>query len=305
MAISTTYSPSDITNSMREDLSDIITNIAPTDTVFMSNIGKQKVKSTYTEWLEDTLATAANNAVTEGNDAVLATITAPSRTGNYTQISAKWFAISDTLEAVDKAGRKSEIAYQTSLRLKELARDMEYALLNNATATATDPRSLKGVKGWISTNMVNFTTGTSVTTLTETHFNDDLQRCFDQGGNPDMVICPSELKRKISAFTGNSKITVNADQADQKVILSVDYYESDFGTVKIYTSRFMATDDDTMYDSIFFLEKSKWALGTLLPLKVEKLAKTGIGQKVQASVEYTLICRSEKANSRMRNVLNT
>ncbi|HRT27924.1 MAG TPA: DUF5309 family protein, partial [Syntrophales bacterium] len=228
MAISTTYAPAAITKSMREDLSDVITNIAPTDTVFMSNIGKQKVKSTYHEWLEDTLASAANNAVTEGNDAVLATIVAPTRVGNYTQISAKWFAISDTLEAVDKAGRKSEIAYQTSLRLKELARDMEYALLNNAVATATDPRSLKGVKGFITTNCINFTTGTSVTTLTETRFNDDIQRCWAAGGNPDMVICPAALKRKISAFTGNSKITTNIDAESQKIILSVDYYESDF-----------------------------------------------------------------------------
>ena len=89
MAISTTYAPSGITNSIREDLEDVITNIAPTDTVFMSNIGKKKVQSTYHEWLTDTLATAANCAVTEGNDAVLATPTAAERTGNYTQISAK------------------------------------------------------------------------------------------------------------------------------------------------------------------------------------------------------------------------
>ncbi len=305
MAISTTYAPSGITNSIREDLEDVITNIAPTDTVFMSNIGKKKVQSTYHEWLTDTLATAANCAVTEGNDAVLATPTAAERTGNYTQISAKWFAISDTLETVNKAGRKSEIAYQTSLRLKELARDMEYALINNSTATATDPRSLKGLKGWITTNCINFTTGTSVTTLTETKFNDELERCWTEGGNPDMVICGPKMKRKISAFTGNSKITTNMDAESQKIILSVDYYESDFGVVKVYASRFIATDDDTMYDSIFFLEKSKFALGTLLPLKVEKLAKTGLGQKVQISTEYTLISYQEKASARMKNVLNT
>lgn len=305
MAISTTYVPSGITNSIREDLEDVITNIAPTDTIFMSSIGKKKVKSTYHEWLIDTLNTAGNNAVTEGNDAVLATPLAATRVGNYTQISAKWFAISDSLETVDKAGRKSEIAYQTSLRLKELARDMEYALINNAVATTTDPRSLKGLKGWITTNCINFTTGTSVTTLTETKFNDDLQRCWDAGGNPNMVIAPSALKRKISAFTGNSKLTTNIDAEQKGIILSVDYYESDFGVVKVYASRFMATDDDTMYASIFFLEKEKFALGTLIPLKVEKLAKTGLGQKVQISTEYTLISYQEAASARMKNVNTT
>ena len=160
MATSTTSNPSGITVGLREDLDDIISNIAPTDTVFLSNISKVKVKAVTHEWLEDTLASAANNSVTEGNDAVWATIVAPQRYQNTAQISAKWFKISDVLETVDKAGMKSQIAYTTSQKLKELARDMEYALINNATETTSDPRSLKGLKGWITSNVVNFTTGT-------------------------------------------------------------------------------------------------------------------------------------------------
>lgn len=304
MATSTTYAPAAITTGIREDLSDVITNIAPTDTVFLSNIGKEKVKNKYHEWLQDTLTTAANCAVTEGNDAVLTEIAAQTRVGNYTQVAAKWFAVSDTLEAVDKAGRKSEIAYQTGLFLKMLARDMEYGLLNNATATATDPRSAKGVKGWIATNStakVGFTTGTAATTLTETDFNKAIQLCWEEGGNPGMVLAPANLKRQISAFTGNSKLTTNVDADQKKIILSVDYYESDFGVVKVYATRFLAYDDGATYESVLILEKEKWALGTLQPLKTEKLAKTGLSTKIQMSTEYTLICRQEKANARIQN----
>lgn len=304
MATSTTSTPSGITTALAVEVDEVIQNIAPYDTTFMSNIGKQKVKTKYFEWLEDTLTTAANNAVTEGNDAVLATIAAQNRYGNYTQISAKWFAISDTLETVDKYGRKSEIAYQTGLKLKELARDMEYALINNSTATSTDPRSTKGVKGWIST-VINFTTGTSVTTLTETKFNDELQLCWTRGGNPDMVICPAKSKRTISAFNGQSRLTVNTDASDQKVINSVDYYESDFGVVKVYLNRFIATDDSANYESIFMLEKAKWALGTLKPVTTEKLAKTGLSQKIQISTEYGLISRAETASGRIKNICNS
>lgn len=47
MATTTTYLPTGITTALREDLSDVITNIAPYDTVFMSNIGKEKVKGKY------------------------------------------------------------------------------------------------------------------------------------------------------------------------------------------------------------------------------------------------------------------
>ena len=279
-------------------------NNKPTDTVFMSNIGKIKVKGKYTEWLTDSLTAAANCAVTEGNDAVLTDGHSQTRVGNYTQIAAKWFSVSDTLEAVDKAGRKSEIAYLTSIFLKELARDMEYGLLNNATATSSDPRSAKGVKGWITTNDTSFTTGTSITTLTETLFNDVIQACWVAGGNPTMVLAPASMKRKISAFTGNSKLTTNIDADSKKVILSIDYYESDFGIVKVYATRFLATDDDANYDSVLILDKEKWQMGTLQGLKTEKLAKTGLSQKIQMSTEYTLISRQELASGRIKNCYN-
>jgi hypothetical protein len=305
MATATTYSPSTVTYSHREDLDDVITNISPTDTVFMSNIGKASVKGKYHEWLTDELSTAANCAVTEGNDAVTADVIVQSRTGNYTQIAAKWFAVSDTLETVDKAGRKSEIAYQTTLFLKMLARDMEYGLINNTEATSTDPRSAKGLKGWITTHDYNFTTGTASTTLGEIVFNDVIQTIWDAGGNPGMVLAPSGLKRKISAFTGNSKLTTNIDAGDKRVILAVDYYESDFGVIKVYASRFIAEDSQagaggqgalSGYYSIFLLEKEKWQLGVLQPLKTEKLAKTGLSTKIQMSTEYTLVSRQEKAS---------
>lgn len=304
MAQATTGLPTGITTALREQLDDVITNIAPYDTVFLSNIPKTKVKGKYVEWLIDTLTTAANNAVTEGNDAVLATPAAQTRKGNYTQISASWFAVSDTMEAVDKAGRKSEIAYQTSLRLKQLATDMCYGLINNATSTSSDPRSACGLKGWISTNLTNFTTGATTTLLTETKFNDELQRCWNTGGKPDMVLAPAYSKRKISSFTGNSKLTTTIPADDNRVILAVDYYESDFGVVKVYASRFIATDDSASYESLFILEKAKWQLGTLKPVTVEKLAKTGLGQKVQISTEYTLISRQEAASSRIKNIYN-
>lgn len=205
---------------------------------------------------------------------------------------------------MDKAGRKSDIAYNTSLFLKELARDMEYGLLNNALATSTDPRSAKGVKGWITTNDTSFTTGTSVTTLTETLFNDVIQACWTQGGNPTMVLAPAKMKRKISAFTGNSKLTTNMDADQKKIILSVDYYESDFGIVKVYATRFLATDDDSNYDSVLILDKEKWQLGVLQGLKTEKLAKTGLSTKIQMSTEYTLISRQEAASGRIKNCYN-
>jgi hypothetical protein len=312
MATATTYSPSTVTYAHREDLSDVITNISPTDTVFMSNIGKTKINAKYHEWLTDELTTAANCAVTEGNDAVTSDIIVQARLGNYTQIAAKWFAISDTLETVDKAGRKSDIAYQTTLYLKMLARDMEFGLINNRTKTNTydHPRQAMGLRGWLTTHDYLFTTGSASTTLEEGDFNAVIEHIWADGGNPSMVMVPSGLKRNISKFNGNGKITTNMNADDKRIILAVDYYESDFGILKVYANRFIDSDAQqktpsgkgalTGYYSCYILEKEKFQLGVLQPLKTEKLARTGLATKIQMSTEYTLISRQEKASGRIQ-----
>jgi hypothetical protein len=98
----------------REDLSDVIYNISPTDTPIMSSIGKTKATAVYHEWQTDSLAAATTtNALVEGATASEATLSPTSRLGNYTQIVGKTIMISGTLEAVDKAGRKSEKALAT------------------------------------------------------------------------------------------------------------------------------------------------------------------------------------------------
>lgn len=126
---------------MREDLSDVIDNIAPTDTPFLSALKKDKVKSRFFEWQTDSLSAAANNAQIEGNDATFAAITPTTRWGNYCQISSKNFVISRTENIVDKAGRDREVDYQTMKKTKELKRDKDFALIQNTTynagATAT------------------------------------------------------------------------------------------------------------------------------------------------------------------------
>ncbi len=60
----------------REDLSDVIYSISPTDTPFMSSIGKAKATATNHEWQTDALASAVlTNAAVEGDTASDATLT--------------------------------------------------------------------------------------------------------------------------------------------------------------------------------------------------------------------------------------
>ena len=96
---------------MREDLSDVIYSISPTDVPFMSSIGKTKATAVLHEWQVDSLAAPVlDNYAVEGATASDATISPTTRVGNRCQIAQKTVKISGTLQAVDKAGRKSEKA---------------------------------------------------------------------------------------------------------------------------------------------------------------------------------------------------
>ena len=160
MAIGTnTYTTYDTTG-MREDLIDVIANIDPVSTWFQSNIGSARASQRYHEWLLDSLAAPAANVQIEGDSLTATAITPPVRSGNYCQILNKKFSITETEEVTDKAGRNSEVAYQKANKLKELANDIEYALIINASAvsggTAT-ARQLKGLSGWITSNNITGT----------------------------------------------------------------------------------------------------------------------------------------------------
>src|SRR6476661_300537 len=118
---------------VREDLSDIIYNISPTETPFVRNAGKGKIDNTLFEWQTDALATASSsNQQIEGDDITSIPAATPTvRLQNYAQISRKLVAVSGTAQAVDTAGRKNEFNYQLAKVGAELKRDMEKDLLEN------------------------------------------------------------------------------------------------------------------------------------------------------------------------------
>lgn len=292
----------------RESISDVITNIAPADCAFTNAISKGKAKAKYEQWQEDTLvAPTAANAQLEGDDVTAAALVYPTNAANYTQYSNRVFKIADVMEYVDKVGRSSEVAYQKGKILTELKTQIEYDMLNTAASsagTATAARASKGVKGFITTNAdVTGWGATQATTqlLTEEDFNSNMEACWNVGGKPTLCLAPGKLKRKISAFNGNNRITVNTDQAEKKVMNTIDFYESDFGTIKIAPTRFLA-DDATGYKSLLFLQTDMWEQLILMPFRTQELAKAGPSTTWMIDVEYTLKCRSEKSNARMKNI---
>src|SRR4051812_27066212 len=153
-----TFSGSPGLQGLREDLSDMIYNVSPDDHPFMSNVGRGTADAVYHEWQTDSLAAAnVSNAQFQGDDiATFSAASVTSRLGNRTQISRKEVIISGTVDAVNKAGRATELAYQLVKRGRELKNDIESILLNNQAkvvgAAATAPL-LAGVPSWIKTNV--------------------------------------------------------------------------------------------------------------------------------------------------------
>lgn len=280
----------------REDLIDVIENISPVDTWFTSNSGSVRARARLHEWQTDSLSAAAANAVIEGDDATSVAITPTTRLTNSTQILRKVFQIADTQEAIDKAGRGSEISYQTVKHMKELARDIEYALIINSaevTGASGTARQLKGVLGFITTN-VTTGTGTANEALTESMLNDNLSAVWAQGGFPSTVLCGQFQKRTISSFTTNTR-NVSADE--KKLTSAVDVYQSDFGQIRVRLHHQMNTSKAG--EIIVLGEMDHWKKAWLRPIKREELARTGSSRKFMMEAELTLESRSENGHGKI------
>jgi len=275
----------------REDLSDFITNISPTETPFLSGIGRVKSTAVTHEWLTHSLAAAsATNVVVEGNEASLITPTTLTRVTNSCQINQKAVAVSGTQDAVNKAGMGKELAYRVILHGKEIKRDLETALLQNTqavTGSTTVARQLNGVAGFVTTNTTTITTA-----LTADDINAILEDCWDEGGDPDVLIGNGTTKRLISALAGSTSTSYSFDHdaEKKKFVTSVDIWDGDFGVQRIIPDRFDATL------TIKALQMEYWKLAELRPTEIVSLSKTGDTEKKMLQSECTLECRAENAN---------
>ena len=286
---------------IREDLSNIITNIAPEETPYMSNIGRESISNSLFEFQSDTLAAAAANKQLEGDDvASFDAVTATVRLQNYAQISRKTIILSATEEVVNKAGRRSELAYQIAKRGSELKRDQEFTMLNGAVAAAGSTSVARGTASlgaWVKTNVDMQTNGTNpsyttlpnsartdgnVRTFTETILKNVIQQVWAAGGTPKILMTGPVNKQRISGFSGiaSSRFNIDGGAKPATLVGAVDLYVSDFGNVATVANRFQRERDAWVLDP----EYAKMV--TLRPYQQIELAKTGDAEKRMLIVEW-------------------
>jgi len=286
----------------REDLSEAIYMVSPTETPFFNSIGVEKATATLHEWQVDALAAAAANAHIQGQDTTGNDAVATTRPTNRSQISKKIVQISRTQETVDKAGRDSEMAYQTAQRLKELKRDMEFIVTGNqavVTGDSTTASKLRSLSAWYTTNVSKAGDGGNGTTtkartdgtqraFTETLLLNLMQTTWDNGGDPSMLMTGSFNKRILSSFAGGASRTVEAE--GQQLVQAIDLYVSDFGTLQVVPNRFSRARDAHALDPAF------WAIAYIDTPFSEPLSKTGDSEKKHIVTEYTLEAKNEASS---------
>jgi len=293
---------------VREDLSDKIAQLFPDDTPFLNAIATGKCSATKTEWQTDGLANAnPNNAQIQGDDLANDSRANTARVATYTQISTKVVGVSSTLEATNKAGRKSELAREIMKAGRELRTDMEaracgnYASVAPAAGTAGQTagalawltsnvsRGATGANGGFSGGTVTAATNGTQRAYTEALLKTVLQSVWAKGGNPKMVITSGGQKQIAAAFPGLAQARRETGNKRTTIVAGADIYVSDFGEVQFVPSRFSSTRDALIVDPEY------WEIGTLDPLGVQDLAKTGLSTRKMLSVEWALKCLNEAA----------
>ena len=297
----------------REDLSNMIYNIAPTETPFVSMAKRRKAKDKKFEWQTDSLATAAANSQVEGDTPSNTTVTPTTRLFNATQILSKTFNISGTQQAVDPAGRADELAYQLVKYGKEVKRDLEKAMTGNtayAAGASGTARVSGSLEAWISTNWTTMSSATSAVhpgfsttgvvaatdattqvTVSEANVKAIMRACWTSGGEPSVLMVGPYNKVKVSGFSGIGTQSIDQPAKGQATIIAAaDRYVSDFGAFKVVPNRFNRDR------SIMVLDMEFWALAYLRPFQQVPLAKVGDSDQRMILVEVGLESKNEAAS---------
>jgi len=244
------------------------------------------------------------NAALEGADKPGARFTNRSRCSNYTQIFTAAVEVSGTDMAASQLGLADEMDYQKQERLRELLRDLENTVVNggqpasNPEGSGSVRRSMKGIIQHLSTNVFHtgdtgFPTGTD---LDEAKINYVLRQIWaTSNGNVDLIVVGGFQKRKINAFSADSR-TYGANDTTFTDMISI--YESDFGVCRIVTTRWIPQD------AVLLLDTSRISV---LPLggrsfHFKPLASVGDYECGELIGEYTLELKNEAAHGLIRDL---
>jgi len=277
----------------REDLSDVIYNISPEETPFVSMAGKRSVSSTLFEHQTESLPAVSTTAQFEGDTIAAAASNNTVRNSNQCQILYRSAAVTGTEAAINRAGVADAMAHQLSIMSRALKRDVEKLMLGNSvvnTGAAGTARTTAGILAKLATNIDKHSGGTNPTAAqaavgstarsdgtaraaTETLLKAVLKLCFDNSGDaPNQILCSSANKQKLSTFSGRASATqvVALPSKADEVQANVSVYIGDFGTYAIQADRFIRGDKD-----ILLINPEYVKIAQLRAFETQEIGRTG------------------------------
>jgi len=302
----------------REDLSNAIYNIDPFDTPILSAVRRRNVRNRTFDWQTEHLPEVdPDNAQPEGFELARTAAQPTIRQNNVTQISKRDATVSGSQEASDAAGKGSEMAHQMALKSKVLKSDIETIMSgrqarNNGDDSTPTPRRTEAIAHWIAraadrnnvqgAAVLGVTTGLPTTAsgafapvasgsqvdFTEVMLGDAMQRAYEHGANPSLLIVPPAIKRTVSTFGGRSSSQVLVGKTE--VVATVDIIATDFGRIKVIPSRWIPQDVGLLIDPAYI------AAGYFRNFRQYPLARIGDAETRMILAEWGVEMRNALAH---------
>jgi hypothetical protein len=313
--------------SNREDLTDVLTILAPEETPVLSGASKKKASATNSEWTVDVLDDPNTDGIVEGADVTTFTdkFNGRARMGNYTQKFRRDYMVSELQDAVESVG-PAKIAQAEAKAVRELKRDVEKTLCSEnvkVQAAASTAYKLSGLGAYLQSDpaagvevpdgfatpasSVYTTEQDTATPFNETVFNDLISSIYEVNGTSNglTLVANTGLRRTISDFarvagvSGTDKDsvrTVNYDGGSADIKLSVELYQSDHGIVSIVNGNpvcmptFTDSDPDpkTNKGSGFLINPEYYGVHELIPMGTSRLPNLGGGERGYVDCALTL-----------------
>ena len=269
---------------LAEDVSDIISNISPTDTPFTTMIKTEKVSARVYEYQEDTIGAGADVKLVEGADFTIGSLSPTTLRSGTTQIIGLAFDVSATADAVKTYGRAKETAYNLGKTLKLIKKHQEFAYVGQDNAAVTGSSSAAREMASATQLITNSTdAGTNATdALTEAKFLVAAQAAYTAGSEPNVFMIKPADSTIVAAFTGASGRYRNFNDGTKTLVNVVDLYVSPFGEYKIVLNRHQ------LVTHAFLIDPSMWRQTVLRPISRTLLAKTSDGDKHAVVMEIGL-----------------
>lgn len=279
-----------------EDVQDAIYRISPVDSPVVSMSKTLRATGKIHEWHQHELTAAASNKAVEGADAPADSSTAITNKSNFCQIMTKVAEIAGTLEAVDKYGRDSEMAFQLERIYGEMANDEELAVNGapggtrqaGAAGTGSTPREMASLVSQLDASVVTDASAFTLIGQLEDAIISAHKTVYEAGGNPGYLVVDPQNSLYISDFARSANRTREIGN-EKTVVNVVDLYVSNFGELDVVIDR----NSD---DAVKGLDFEYLATCVLRPTTDWELAKIGDSMRRQVLREGTFAVLNDKAH---------